>query len=273
MLLASIVGLVAALGLTIPPAAKWQLGIRRVALAVTLLAIGAALLVWLFGAVVTLPWIARAGLVAAVTLAAAVATLAYRFYRDPDRTPPPRDDVILSPADGEVVYVRRVKNGRVPVSTKHGRDYALEELTGTPLETEDAYVVGIGMSFLDVHVNRAPIAGRVVLRRHFPGLFGSLRNPEMVFRNERTTTVIEENGLQVAVVQIASRLVRQIASFVREDDRVALGERIGVIRLGSQVDVVVPTLTGLDVIVSPGQRVTAGESVLAVLSPARDAGA
>ena len=70
------------------------------------------------------------------------------------------------------------------------------------------------MSFLDVHVNRAPIAGRVRLRKHFPGRFGSLGKPEMVFENERATTVIERGGMEIAMVQIASRLVRQIAAFV-----------------------------------------------------------
>ena len=90
----------------------------------------------------------------------------------------------------------------------------------TPLETGDAMVIGIGMSFLDVHVNRAPIAGRITKRQHFPGLFGSLRRPEMVFRNERFTTIIESDDWQVVVVQIASRLVRQIASFVQESQDV-----------------------------------------------------
>ena len=90
---------------------------------------------------------------------------------------------------------------------------------------------------------------------------------EMVFENERSTTVIERDGLQVAVVQIASRLVRQIAGFVREGQDVALGQRIGVIRLGSQVDLVMPVHDDVTVTVQPGERVTAGESILAVLGP------
>jgi phosphatidylserine decarboxylase len=154
----------------------------------------------------------------------------------------------------------------LPVATKHGRDYGLTELTKTPLNAEEAIVVGIAMSFLDVHVNRAPIAGRVKLRKHFPGRFGSLGKPRMVFENERATTVIEGLGLEVAVVQIASRLVRQIASFVRVDEKVELGQRIGVIRLGSQVDVVLPQRAGVEVTVRPGDRIRAGESVLAELT-------
>jgi phosphatidylserine decarboxylase len=255
-------GLALALALTLPLAWKWQLGVRRVAAAVTVLALGAGLLVWLLDANLLL----RSLLVAVLTLVAAAAVLAYRFYRDPERTAPAMSErAIVSPADGEVVYVRESRGGRLPVSTKGSRDYALTELTKTTLRSDDAIVIGISMSFLDVHVNRAPIAGRITVQRHFAGLFGSLRRPEMVFENERATTVIERGPLQVAVVQIASRLVRQIVSYVREGDEVAVGQRIGVIRLGSQVDVVVPTTADLELLVRTGDRVRAGESVLAQL--------
>ena len=144
-----------------------------------------------------------------LTLALAVALLAFRFYRDPERRVPDGDDTILSPADGEVVYVREARGGMLPVSSKLGRDYPLQELTKTPLATDDNIVVGIALSFLDVHVNRAPIGGRAVVKRHFPGRFGSLRRPEMVFENERATLVLERGELQIAVVMIASRLVRR----------------------------------------------------------------
>lgn len=260
MLAHTAVGLAVALALTLPLAWKWQLGVRRVSAAVMVLAVAAGLIVWGVDANLLL----RSLLVASLTLIAATALLAYRFYRDPERKPPVTDeDAIVSPADGEVVYVRESREGRLPVSTKGGRDYALTELTKTALRSDDAIVIGISMSFLDVHVNRAPIAGRVTVQRHFAGLFGSLRRPEMVFENERATTVIERGRLQVAVVQIASRLVRQIVSYVREGDELALGQRIGVIRLGSQVDVVVPTTAALEVLVRTGDRVRAGESVLA----------
>jgi phosphatidylserine decarboxylase len=82
----------------------------------------------------------------------------------------------------------------LPVTRKLGRAYPLEELTRTPLRRQDAVVVGIAMSFLDVHVNRAPIEGRVVLQRHHRGSFGPLKRPEMAFENERTTTLIERSN-------------------------------------------------------------------------------
>ena len=160
-----------------------------------------------------------------------MALLAYRFYRDPERQAPDRDDVIVSPADGVVIYVRKSEGGMLPVSDKHGRRYPLVELTKTQLHSDDAVVIGIAMNFADVHVNRSPLDGRVTFCRHFPGMFGSLRKPEMLFENERATTVIERDDLQVAVVQIASRLVRQIAVFLREGEPVALSQRLGVIRL------------------------------------------
>lgn len=262
MLVPSLVGCLLALGITVPLAWKWELGVRRVAAATVALAAASTLVL----ALLDLPGIVRAGLVAGLTLLAAFAILAYRFYRDPEReAPQSSEDVVISPADGEVIYVREAKGGVIPRSTKKGRDYELVELTKTPLRDEDAVVIGIAMSFLDVHVNRAPIAGKVRLRKHFPGRFGSLGRPEMVYENERATTIIERGDIEIAVVQIASRLVRQIAAYVTVGENVALGQRIGVIRLGSQVDVVLPVRPGVEVSVSAGDRVWAGRSVLAQL--------
>lgn len=265
MLADMLVGAGLALIITLPLAWKWQLGMRRVAGGVVILSVLNGLAVAGLGSVFAIDAVLRPVLVWLLTLALALAVLAFRFYRDPERQAPDRADVIVSPADGEVLYVRESQGGMLPVSTKQGRDYLLQELTKTPLLSEDAVVIGIAMSFLDVHVNRAPITGRITSRRHFPGRFGSLGRAEMVFENERATTVIERSDLQVAVVQIASRLVRQIASFVREGQDVALGQRIGVIRLGSQVDLVLPKRPDLRIIVKPGDRVRAGESILAML--------
>jgi phosphatidylserine decarboxylase len=267
MLTYTLGGAVLALLTTLPLAWKWELGVARSAVAVLALALLAGLIVAFLHTVLAISTLLGAGLVWLLTVALALAILAYRFYRDPERTAPDRDDVLVSPADGAVLYIRQARGGTLPVSTKHGHAYTLQELTRTALCSEDATVIGIAMSFLEVHVNRAPIAGRITLHRHVPGRFGSLKRPEMVFENERSTTVIERDGLQVAVVQIASRLVRQIASFVREGQEVALGERIGVIRLGSQVDLVLPVRDDVQVTVQPGERVTAGESILALLGP------
>lgn len=247
---------------------KWQLGIRRVLLFGAVESLLCAVLVT--AADTTHDPLQQATLVAVVAITVAFVVLAFRFYRDPERDVPDGDDIIVSPADGEIVYVRESVGGVLPVSSKRGTPYTLQELTKTPLETQQAVVLGISMSFLDVHVNRAPVAGRVALLKHVPGLFGSLRDPGMAFENERTTTLIRRGDMDVGVVQIASQLVRQIATFVREGDDVALGQRIGMIRLGSQVDLVLPRAEGLQVLVKPGDRVTAGTTIVARWRPPLD---
>ena len=264
-------GAAAALLLLLPLAWKWGLGLRRVALFGVLLALawgGALAPIDDHAPLAALPlslWVAM------LTVASAFVVLAYRFYRDPERAPPAGHDLVLSPADGEVIYVRRSADGKLPVASKHGRELPLEELTRTPLASGDATVVGISLSFLDVHVNRAPVGGRIVAQRHYKGLFKSLRRPESLLENERATTVIEHGGSQLAVVLIASRLVRRIVSFVREGEEVVRGQRIGAIRFGSQVDLVLPLDSVSSVEVAPGDRVVAGESVVARLGrPATD---
>ncbi len=252
---------------TLPLVWKWGLGLRRVIVGLVLIAAAAGIVAHGVGSILGLPQLLRVIGGAFLTVAIASGTLVVLFYRDPDRVPPVGEDLVVSPADGEIVYVKRSRHGRLPVSTKHGKSVALEELTRTPVHEGDSIVVGIGMSLLDVHVNRAPIAGRVTVRRHFPGRFGSLRRPEMAFENERATTLIAGRKFEVAVVQIASRLVRQIASYIGEGDEVGVGQRIGAIRLGSQVDVVLPCRSDLQVLVREHDRVEAGTSVIATLTP------
>ncbi len=174
-------GALLALLTSIPLAWKWQLGIRRTFLIIVAFAVLSDLVVAAIGNIFVLNEWTCAGLVWALTVAAAFVFLAYRFYRDPERKAPDRNDVVVSPADGVVIYIRRSYAGMLPVSKKHGHSYALTELTKTTLPSSDTVVIGISMNFSDVHVNRAPIEGRVTFRRHFPGRFGSLRKPEMVF--------------------------------------------------------------------------------------------
>jgi phosphatidylserine decarboxylase len=256
------------LATSLPLAWKWNLGVARTAVVVMALSLATGGLTEVVfvtihveaGAVplkIAVNWL--------LTLGISSALLMYRFFRDPEREVPTAPGVVVSPADGEVLYVRESRNGALPVSTKVGRSYTLEELAKTPLQMSEASVIGIGMNFLDNHVNRAPIEGRIAMMRRFPGPFGSLRRPEMVFANERMTTLIKRGDLQVAVIQIASRLVRRIVPFVDESQEVERGQRIGMIRFGSQVDLVLPRRAELEVTVRPGDRVTAGVSIVAVL--------
>jgi phosphatidylserine decarboxylase len=199
----------------------------------------------------------------AAALACGLLLVAVRFWRDPERTPPETEGVVLSAADGEVVYVWKIAADSETVVSKGGRNYRLDELVGTSLATGAVHVVGVGMSFLDVHVNRCPISGQVKLTKHIVGRFMSLRKDEAPFVNERLTTVTENDFLSVAVVQIASRLVRRILSYLKVGDIVCAGQRLGMIRLGSLVAVVIPDREDVQIVVEPGDRVNAGISVLA----------
>jgi phosphatidylserine decarboxylase len=260
---AALVSWLVALAVGLPLAWKWQLGIVRVFAWLTVLSVLTnALAAVIADAVGASAWLA-AGFALLATALISVAAVAYRFFRDPERVSPADPLAIISPADGTVLYVRRTVAGELPVAEKKGRRFQLTELTRTSLASADAVVVGVGLSLLDVHVNRAPISGRLALARSFAGSFGSLRRPEMVFANERATMVFEQEDRQVAIVMIASRLVRRIVTYVNEGATVAAGQRIGMIKFGSQVDVVIPLVEPVDICVEPGRNVVAGETVIA----------
>jgi len=188
------------------------------------------------------------------------------FYRDPERSCPQKTGIILSPADGTVLYVKTVRKGKVPFSSKNSRKIQLKELARTSLLADTSYLVGIGMNLLNVHVNRAPIEGKVIQLKHTKGSFASLKKFDALLQNERFTTVIDNGSFKVGVVQIASRLVRRIVSFLDNGDTVQIGQRIGMIKFGSQVDLVFPKLQNIKIEVEPGCEVVAGESVIATHS-------
>ena len=267
-----IAGTVLAVITTLALAWKWQLGVLRAGVFILALSMVTALVLSAADRLAHFTFVTGTLAMWGITVLAAVACLLAMFYRDPERAAPDRDDVIVSPADGRVIYVRPVPPGEVPVASKRGRAASLRELRGTSLCDTGATAIGISMNLLDVHVNRAPVAGRVQLSERMHGTFGSLRNPEMVGSNERVTTVIEAGDLQVAIVQIASRLVRRIVSFVSEGDELRLGQRIGAIRFGSQVDLLVPAGTRIRLAVQAGDRLVAGRTIVGVVAgePGRD---
>jgi phosphatidylserine decarboxylase len=199
------------------------------------------------------------------------------FFRDPHRTPPSGENVV-APADGRVVYVRQFSDQVVPIAVKKRRQIALHELAGTPLQMRAGHVIGIYLSPWDVHVNRSPIAGvvdHVVYRpstaNRSMALFGigalvfrhiSPRLMGHVVENERNSIGLR-GDLDACVVQIADFYVRKVRCSVREGQMVDKGERIGSIVMGSQVDLVLADTDGLRIEVEEGDRVRAGETVVA----------
>lgn len=118
------------------------------------------------------------------------------------------------------------------------------------------------MTLFDVHMNRAPLAGKVILVKHTPGDYLGLNKPESTLVNERNTIVIQrEDGIMVAVIQIAARFVRRCIISVSEGETVAHGAIIGRIRWGSQADLIIPR--NCNIMVREGEQVYAGESVIA----------
>ena len=189
--------------------------------------------------------------------------LLFRFYRDPEREIIEKENVILSPADGIVRYVKKIESGSIIFPEKKGRTFPLTEITHTDYITKGSWLVGIEMSIMDVHVNRAPISGKIEIVHRKQGKFLSLRKIESVMENERVTTLFVGEKFSVGVVQIASRLVRRIKVYKETGSQVARGERFGRITFGSQVDVIVPLIENIKVRVNPGQYVKAGETIIA----------
>ena len=169
------------------------------------------------------------------------------FFRDPVRTTPIDPKLIVAPADGLVTMI-------TPVS-------APLELAGEGGLSGEFTRVSIFMSVFDVHINRSPIAGTVRRIQYVPGKFLNADLDKASEDNERQHFLIErEDGVRIGFTQIAGLIARRILSFVKEGDRVETGERVGLIRFGSRVDVYLPAGTGSQVLL--GQRTIAGETVL-----------
>jgi phosphatidylserine decarboxylase len=166
----------------------------------------------------------------------------------------------MSPADGTVIYVKEIHSSRFPFAVKNGNEIPLKEFTTVDLIPDRGIHIGIAMNYLNVHVNRSPIAGTISMLKPIPGLFASLKHIESLLENERVLMVFENDNLKVGIVQIASRLVRRIVPFVKAGQVVQQGDRVGRITFGSQVDLLVPYQENLKVCVKVGDEVSAGTS-------------
>jgi len=169
------------------------------------------------------------------------------FFRDPERVTPLREGLVISPADGRVSSIETVKP---PI-----------ELGLGDVERQR---VSIFLSVLDVHINRAPVPGRIKRSVYVPGAFVNAALDKASEENERRSLVIEQtDGSEIAVVQIAGLIARRIVTFKGEGESVGAGERFGLIRFGSRVDVYLPP--GRTSLVAVGQTAVGGETVIADL--------
>jgi phosphatidylserine decarboxylase len=174
------------------------------------------------------------------------------FFRDPPRVTPMRDGLIVSPADGYVCSL-----GRFVPPPELG-------LSDQPMNR-----ISIFMSVFDCHVNRTPVTGRITKIAYKPGIFVNADLDKASEDNERNGFIIETADGRIGVVQIAGLIARRIVSFVREGEQVSTGDRIGLIRFGSRVDVYLPD--GAQPLIGFGAKAIAGETVLADMRSA-DAG-
>ncbi len=196
-----------------------------------------------------------------------IGAIIFFFFRDPERQTPASEYVVISPADGTVVYVKQIAGGEFPFAVKNRKKIMLAEFSQADLIPDRGIQIGIAMNYLDVHVNRSPIAGKVTMLKPIGGKFLSLKHLHALLENERTLMVFENSNLKVGIVQIASRLVRRIVPYVSEGQQIEQGQRVGMIRFGSQVDLLIPYRNDLEVKVGVGDEVTAGESVLITCDP------
>ena len=175
------------------------------------------------------------------------------FFRDPQRAVPQSSNLIIAPADGLITLIQKVPPPpelRQPDGSGAGM--------GEGMLTR----VSIFMSVFDVHINRSPIAGRVRRIAYVPGKFVNADLDKASEDNERQHFLVEaSDGTKIAFTQIAGLVARRILAFVAEGDSVAAGERIGLIRFGSRLDVFLPAGTGSRLLL--GQRAIAGETVVA----------
>ncbi len=208
------------------------------------IAIGITLLFWVVG------WGVLAWLMAGVSI------WVFAFFRDPVRATPQGQDLLVAPADGLITLIQTVIPPR--------------EIAGVDgIGTAPMVRVSIFMSVFDVHINRTPISGTVRQVVYISGKFINADLDKASEDNERQHIVVERgDGLRIGFTQIAGLVARRIVPFVKTGDVVAAGQRIGLIRFGSRVDIYLPEGTAPRVVL--GQRTIAGETVIAKLGEAEN---
>lgn len=200
--------------------------------------------VWLCQAETTPPW--RATLWLVVLALAVLGGLILWFFRDPERAIPTEPGLVVSPADGIISAIDELPH---------------DDFIGGP-----AVQIGIFLSIFHVHLNRAPLAGRVIGLSYRPGKFLNALRPESARENEQLAIRMQETAppyRRLVVRQIAGAIARRIVCWLRPGDELTRGERIGMIKLGSRTELVLPREEGLELLVRIGQGVQGGTTILA----------
>jgi len=164
-----------------------------------------------------------------------------QFFRNPSRTTPKGEGLIIAPADGKVVVIENVEEG------EYFKDQRKQ--------------VSIFMSPVNVHVNRAPVTGKVLYQKYFPGKYLVAWHPKSSTENERTTVVMEENGKQILFRQIAGALARRIVCYAKPGQSYEKGDEYGFIKFGSRIDLYLPL--DAEILVELDQKTVGGETVIA----------
>lgn len=164
------------------------------------------------------------------------------FFRDPTRVPPTEANVVVSPADGRVTRIK----------------------TLAPEQTDSPTVISIFLSPFDVHINRAPIPGKITEMVYSPGKFLMATNEKASLVNEQNVLTIEGEQITIVCKQIAGILARRVVCWKKKGDNLALGERFGLIKFSSRTDVIVPA--NVSIVVKEGSRVRGGTTVIGRIS-------
>jgi len=178
--------------------------------------------------------------IAILLVAAVLLLLTLNFFRDPDRNTPKKDGIIVAPADGKIIVIRKnISNVFVG---------------------ENCNQISIFMSPLNVHVNRIPISGKVEHLKYYEGKFVAAFEDKASENNERMETGIVTNKGKILFTQIAGFLARRIVNDLKLGDSVTIGNRFGMIKFGSRVDIIVPA--DWNPVAKMDENVTAGETIL-----------
>jgi phosphatidylserine decarboxylase len=164
------------------------------------------------------------------------------FFRDPERFVPVMENAVVSPADGKVIEIKEVFSEKLQ---------------------ESCFKISIFMSVFDVHINRLPYSGKIERKIYNPGKFFNASLDKASKYNEKMTYVVDCGDFKYTVTQIAGLIARRIVSYVKENDNIDTGDKIGLIKFGSRAEIEFPS-SKLNINISVGQQVYAGETIVGI---------